>query len=186
MNNKYQLAGWLAIAWAIIIVPATVLDLIVQSTVYSNPVFNILVAFFTIILATLGVYVLYMFRNLLNERHNFHETDTLITLLIGFEIIIHAIKFFVNLIPSITGSTTTILAILVVPWGIIHIIFAIQLLKLSDNLSGLLKPYVFVNMGGGILMVTVILLPFSLPFFIAGSIMLGIIFFRSNEEVEFV
>ena len=100
-NNKYSLAGWLAIAWAVIVIPLAVLNIINESTGYSVPVLLIVTTFLTVATASMSVYILYIFRNLLNERHKFHDTDTLILLLIVLQIVINAIAIFSDLYPGV-------------------------------------------------------------------------------------
>jgi len=67
--------------------------------------------------------------------------------------------------------------------GILLIVFAVKILRLSDNLFGLLKPYSYTMIVCGIGYGTVVLMPFGIVMDVVNFIILGMIFFRAAEEL---
>ena len=52
-------------------------------------------------------------------------------------------------------------------------VYAIRLLKLESNLSGLLKPYVYTTIAGGVFGVTLVLGEYGRPIFMVSLILLA-------------
>ena len=80
-------------------------------------------------------------------------------------------------------------AVVGLPLAILSIIFAVKLLRLEDNLYGLLKPYAYTTIVASALFATFLLA--FLGFFLdaACSVMLGLIFLRAARGLprpEFV
>ena len=70
--------------------------------------------------------------------------------------------------------------------SLISIVYAIRLLKLESNLSGLLKPYVYTTIAGGVLGATIVLGEFGRPIFMVSLILLGMILIRAESEPEYL
>ena len=73
---------------------------------------------------------------------------------------------------------------LFVPFSIITVVFGVVLLKLKNDLFGLLNPYAFTTIASGVCGATVILAPIGLLAAIAALVMLGMIFLRAKREAE--
>jgi len=198
-ENRYNVAGWLAIAGAIIF-PLTIGISIVQSLIgaatfgYRGPNFgpsDILMMIFT----GISIYVLVMFRRLLHDHYEFHELDILITIAIIWSVIIQIattglkIAFFALWpLPETVVIVTQIsfFALFMISAGIIDIIFAVKLFKITDSASHLVKTLAYLSVISGVLEVTVILSPLALFLVPASFIVYGLIFLRANQEVDFV
>ena len=61
-----------------------------------------------------------------------------------------------------------------------------KLLKLKDDLFGLLKPYAYTTLAAAICGATIILMPIGLIIQLAALVIQGMIFLRAKEQVEFV
>jgi hypothetical protein len=73
--------------------------------------------------------------------------------------------------------------------GILSIVFAVKLLRLQDDLFGLLKPYAYATMASAVCLATVILAPVGMLVDAAATVMLGVIFLRAARGLpapEFV
>jgi hypothetical protein len=198
-ENRYNLAGWLAIAMAVIFPLAFGLG-IIQGIIgagafgYAGPNFGPS-DFLFIIFTGLSVYVLVMFRHLLHEHYEFHELDTLITIAIVWGILFQVGSLLIKgliiaLWPvpeTIVGiSYLSFLSVAMISAGIIDIVFAVKLFKLADVASKLIKVLAYIGMISGILQVTVILSPLALLLIPVSCVLYGMIFFRAKEDVEFV
>jgi len=188
-NNRYKTAGWLSIANAVVIIPTIALGIFLDYIARSYPMVNILQILLSILFCALGVYILYVFKDLLNARYQFHLIDNLIMALIWINIIFTILGFFKYLVPEI-GVARLTLGIIVIAlfyiMGIINIVFGVRLLKLQDDLFGLLKPFAYTNIISGVCIVAILLMPFGLLAAVTAYIIQGIIFLRAAEDLEFV
>ena len=198
-DNRYNLAGWLSISMAIIFPLAFGIG-IIQGVVgaavfkYTGPNFGPSDLLF-ILFSCFGVYVLVMFRHFLHERYQFQELDLLITLsiiwIIVYQVLSLALKgliFVIWPVPETVMAITYIVFVAgaMISVGVIDILFAVKLFKLSDMGNNLINALAYLGMISGILEVTVILSPLALVLIPVTSIIYGLIFFRAKEGVEFV
>ena len=183
--SLYTLAGWLSILQAVIILPKVGVDLFVEYLTPSG--YGILQLFigFDVVSKLLGIYVLFIFRRLLNERHSFHNADKLINALI-FCYAAFALIWALDLVLNPQSNVLFALPIISVLSSLISIVYAIRLLKLESNLSGLLKPYVYTTIAGGVLGVTIVLGEYGRPIFMVSLILLGMILIRAESESEYL
>ncbi len=183
--NMYTLAGWLSILQAVIILPNVGIDLFVEYLTPSG--YGILQLFygFDVVGKLLGIYVLFIFRRLLNEQHSFHNADKPINALIFCYAAI-ALIWALDLVLNPQFSVLFALPIIYVLSSLISIVYAIRLLKLESNLSGLLKPYVYTTIAGGVLGVTIVLGEYGRPIFMVSLILLGMILIRAESESEYL
>ena len=185
-TNQYTLAGWLAIISAILLVPEIGLAVLLE---FISSSMEVIIAPIHIVNLIIGVYILYMFRKLLNREFNFHSTDLIITILI----IINIVSFIIGII-ELGGSmfgldltadhNLTIVIFVLIVNCILTIIFGVMLLKLEGDLYGMLKPYAYTTIGSGVCGATVILAPIGFLAAIAGLVMLGMIFLRAKRDAE--
>ena len=183
--SLYTLAGWLSILQAVIILPKVGVDLFVEYLTPSG--YGILQLFigFDVLGKLLGIYVLVMFRRLLNERHSFHNADKLISALIFCYAAI-ALFWALDLVLNPQFNVLFALPIIYVLSGLISIVYAIRLLKLESNLSGLLKPYVYTTIAGGVFGVTIVLGEYGGAILMVSLVLLGVILIRAESEPEYL
>ncbi len=198
-KNPYAVAGWLAIAAAILIVPMFLLGILVDVVAQKQrdvaPLFLVAYLAVTITQTAFDLYAFSRLRGLLNERFGFHAVDKLIVAiilgviaLVGV-IISSKILLTLGLVPLDAAFVFTGALFLVgLPLNILCIIFAVKLLSLEDDLQGLLKPYAYTTIAAAICFASFILVPFGLLAAAAAALILGIIFLRAGRqtEVEFV
>jgi len=186
-ESSYTLAGWLAILSAVLLVPEIGLSFLIG--LISTDLNLLLIPLHTLNLA-IGIYILLMFRRLLNQQFDFHATDTMITVLI----IVNIIFFFIGLIEFFAMAIGLDLnaerflslstMILFVPFSLLTIVFGVLLLKLENDLYGLLKPYAYTTIVSGVCGATIVLAPIGLLAAVVTLVMLGMIFLRSDREAE--
>jgi hypothetical protein len=73
---------------------------------------------------------------------------------------------------------------IIVAQGVVQAHFGYKLLKLPNDLGGMLKPFCYVNMATGILMATIILIPVGIVVSAISDLMLGTIFFNMGKLVR--
>jgi len=202
--RQYEVVGWLSITAAILLFPAVLLGIILE--VSRKPaVLIFLVPYVLLFGASMGLslYVLYRFKRLLNDRYEFHDVDNIITAIlilggvmgvigIGVKIAGTFLKINVQdpvtLLPMAIGAVS-FFALVGLPLSILNIVFAVRLLRLTNNFGGLLKPYAYTTIAASALFATFLLA--FLGFFLdaACSVMLGMIFLRAARGMprpEFV
>lgn len=198
-ENKYKLAGYLAIVQAILFSVSIVLAIL--EMVAAKELFNIrrpfigptdlLMVTFTVI----AVYTLLKFRQLLHERYQYHDLDLLIMISIWWAIMFQAIGLGLAIITSILWPVDKVLFVLVylvfmtgamVTIGIVDILIAVKLLRIKENFGEYIRAFAYITMAAGICEVTVLLSPMALVMVPVSAIVLALIFFRDQQEVEFV
>ena len=199
-ENRFTLAGWLAIAQAIIF-PVAIITGVVQGIIsikafgYRGPTFGpstIMMIIFTIF----SVYTLSKFREFLNEHYNFRKIDLLITFAIWWNIIFQLLSLTLNglifVMWPISPKLMTIIelsffSIAMITTGIIDIFIGINLLRIKEIMSNLLTTFAYMILIGGICELSVILaFPVALLLVPASCVVLGLIFLKEKEQVEFV
>ena len=199
-DNRYRTAGWIAIAQAILFVVTIVVGIfeaIASAVVFRRPGMAIGPSdFLALIGAGMAVYTLTMFRRLLNERYEFHEVDTLITLSIIWNVLfavgglVMGIVFFgFDMSDKPLGALLFILpyfGAMMIFGGIVDIIIGIRLLRIKERLNDLVRAMAYLSLIGGICAVSLIFSPFAALIGLATWIVLGLIFLREPDEAEFV
>jgi hypothetical protein len=197
-ENRYQLAGWLAITQAVLFPLAFVIS-IAQGLIgaaafgYRGPMFGPSDLLFVIFVG-ISVYTLTMFRRFLNERYNYHGVDTLILLAICWGIVYQisslALRVWVVMIWPVSETGLTIVyliffAVSMISAGIIDILIAVMLLQIRQSVNELVKAFTYITLISGLAEVSVVLAPIALFLIPVSCVILGLIFFK-KEEVEFV
>jgi len=197
--RQYEIVGWLSITSAILLLPSMVLGLILE--IGRKPVVLLFLLPYVLLFGVsmgLSLYALYRFKKLLNDRFEFHHVDGIVKAIIilgcvmgvvgtGIKIVGTFAKVHVDdpatLLPMAIVAVAIIVA-LGLPLAVLNIVFAVKLLRLGDDLFGLLKPYAYTNIVAAALFATFLLA--FLGFFLdaACSVMLGIIFLRTARGLS--
>jgi len=198
-ENKYKLAGWLAVVQAVLFPVAIVIGII--EVVAAAELFNIRRPFvgpadlLMIIFTAIAIYTILMFRKLLHERYQYHDLDLLILLSIWWAIVFQVVGLGLSLLTGIFWPVDKVLFAIIylvfmtgamVTIGIVDILIAVKLLKVKENFSEYIRGFAYVTMVAGICEVTVLLTPLALILVPVSAVILALIFFRDQQEVEFV
>lgn len=88
-NDRYSLAGWLAMASAAMVPPAVVLTVLLDLGGGTRAALGPLLLLLSFVGTAFSLYALYRFKHLLNHRFGFHDVDGLIILImIGSALVI--------------------------------------------------------------------------------------------------
>ncbi|MCF7811609.1 hypothetical protein K9N50_11540 [bacterium] len=197
-ENKYALAGWLAIIGAILLFPEILFGLLVE---FKPDKLGMLVFPYGIIAITevaFTVYAFLRFRDLLNERYSFHQVDLLVLLIVigsiagtSFAVVMRHLYIFGVVTPTPVVKIASIIAtmLIAIPLSAIGVVFGIKLLKLDTDLRGLLKPMVYIYIAGSICFATFVLIIPGVLLYATFQIMMGLVFLREGDteaSLEFV
>lgn len=198
-ENRYKPAGWVAIIMAVLF-PLGFFIGFVQGIIgaakfhWKGPTLGPADIIF-IVFTVLAIYVLVMFRRLINEKYNFHEINTLITVVIWWNIITQVLgitlKIYLLFLAPLSELAMSLImlsfvVIMMLSGGTIDILIAVKLMKIKDSVSDVLRVYIYLTLATGIMMVSLILSPLALLLAPVSSVLLAIIFFKEKEQVEFV
>jgi uncharacterized membrane protein len=93
-----------------------------------------------------------------------------------------ALQVLGAVIPPLQATVGIVGLVAIVPLGIISIVFAVKLLRLPNNLHGMLKPFSYMSIATGFCYALIILMPLALLTSVIADIILGIIFLQSVDE----
>lgn len=179
-KKQLDLAGWCSITNALIAIPSLAMSWFLDTVKGIGP--RLSQAILTVVGLGLFLYVIYSLRRLLNGRFKFHDVDIYISLMIWGNVVL-AIIGLLSLGTDKLGSFMEILTVgALIAFGILSIMFATRLLRLSENLYGLLKSFSYTQIVSGICLVTVFLLPVAILTGAIADVILGVIFFRAAEQ----
>lgn len=172
-------AGWLAVLGAVLTVPQFVFSLVVA---VGSPRGAALLADRVVgsLIVAISLYLLICLRRLLNSRFSFHDTDNLITAMIWTS----AGGWLLSVLaPPDRFTALDAIALLVgIALAVLTVVFGIKLLRLSEDLYGLLKPFAYTLIAAAVLAATVILLPVGVLVDVANNVILAMVFFRAAGQ----
>jgi ABC-type proline/glycine betaine transport system permease subunit len=179
-RKQLDRAGWCSITNALIAIPSLAMSWFLDTVKGIGP--RLSQAILTVVGLGLFLYVIYSLRRLLNDRFRFHDVDIYIFLMIWG----NAVLAVIGLLSLGTGKLESLTEVLTVgaliAFGILSIMFATRLLRLSGDLYGLLKPFSYTQIVSGICLVTVFLFPVAILAGAVADVILGVIFFRAAEQ----
>ncbi len=123
-------------------------------------------------------------KRFLNSLFTFHATDKNIGLMVMGSIVTGMLAISLYSFPAFKESLGYALIVVLVLLGIVQIEFGYKLLRLPNDLGGMLKPFCYANLATGILLATVVLVPLSIPVSALSDLMLGTIFFNMSLNIK--
>ena len=125
-------------------------------------------------------------KRLLNRIFNFQETDKNIDLMIMANVVA-ALFVITGMYVSQIKETAGIVALVIMVFqGIVQIQFGYKLLKLQNSLSGLHKPFCYLNMATGVCIASIVLILVGVFASAISDLMLATIFFNVAKQLEVV
>jgi len=130
----------------------------------------------------LFLYVISSMKKLLNSRFRFHDVDIYILLLIWGNVILCILSLLSLGSRRLEFVLSYLSMVAFIAFGILSIMFATRLLRLSGNPYGLLKPFSYTQIVSGICFITVFLSPVGIVAGAVADVILGVIFFRAAYQ----
>jgi hypothetical protein len=183
-SYQYTAAGWAAIASATLSVPYAVLALITDIKPRTLPTLMPIIVLIGVIQMACSIYAFIKFRDLLNERHKFHDIDNLVPILVLGGIFIYAVATAGKAFPALKVPALVLLITAAIPVSVVGILYGVRLLRLKAKLHGLLKPLAYTHIIASIFFLTLMLGVLGLLTMAAFDVMLGILFLQGREEDE--
>jgi len=179
-SRGMKTAGWLAMTSAFLTLPLVYLSLRLEglNDSYADVIQTLIQTFGTLLFLAIILYL----KRLLNAAFNFHDTDRNIDLMVMASIVTGVLSIGVFSFPALKESLQSAIIVILVALGIVQLQFGYRLLKLSDDLGGLRKPFCYANMATGIFLASVILMPLSIFVSALSDLMLGTIFFNMSRS----
>jgi hypothetical protein len=165
-------------------VPYALLALITDFKPRALPTLMPIIVLIGIIQITCSIYAFIKFRDLLNERHRFHDIDNLVPILVLGGIFIYAVATAGKAFPMLKVPALVLLITAVIPVSVTGILYGVRLLRLKAKLHGLLKPLAYTHIIGSFFFLTLILGVLGILTMAAFDMMLGILFLQGKEEDE--
>lgn len=180
--GSLKAGGWVAMASAFLALPIAYLSFSFEggTNSYSEEIQTVIHASGTLIFLTIFLYL----KKFLNSRFSFHATDTTIAFVVMAQMVTGTVVLGIYSFPALKESLTSLLIIIQVVQGLVLIRFGFNLLKLPDNLGGMLNPFCYATIATGILSATVILLPLGMLASAISDLMLGTIFFNAARRLN--
>lgn len=174
------IAGWITMFSAFIAIPAAYLTFKLEGRVDPPTVITqaLLQVFGTLLFIVITRYL----KKLLVTRFAFHDTDREIDLMIMANVAAGVIVLGGFAFPPLKETLGIAALVIIVFQGIVQVRFGYRLLKLPDNLSGMLRPFCYANMATGICIASVVLLIFGVVVSAISDLMLGTIFFSLAKQ----
>lgn len=179
-KGQLNLAGWLSITSALFAIPDIVMSMYLDTIEGTGA--KLSQAILTIVSLGLFIYIVSSLKKLINSRFQFHDVDIYIKLLIWGNVIlcILSILSLESIRLEFVFRYLSMIALII--FGILSIMFATRLLRLSGNLYALLKAFCYTQIVCGICFITVFLLPVGIIVGAVADVILGVIFFRAAEQ----
>lgn len=181
-SKNLRIAGFLAMASAILGIPLLILSHPFSESKYIAPI--VLLTVMQLAGLCLYTYLYSFLKTFLNLRFSFHETDNYIDFLVMTNIFVTLAGIAGYFLTAFREPLELFSLLLVISFGTVQLLFGIKLLQLSDSLQGMLKPFCFLSILTGIFITTIVLLPIASFTGAITDVMLGTIFFQASESPE--
>jgi hypothetical protein len=178
-QDRLKLAGWLSILSAVITIPIIILGFIIG--LKQNIALDFVLVLLTALSMLIVIYILLTFKGLLNSYFSFNNVDTIIAMFIWANVFVTGANIVPLFLPEYKVKIVIFSLMFMLLSGILNIMLGAKLLKLKDDLFGLLKPFSYLTIATGILSMTIVLLPLGMITDVISSILLAIIFFRATK-----
>ena len=171
-----KIAGWLAMASAFLTLPLVYLSFRLEGMhdSFGNMIQTFIQAAGTLLFLAILLYL----KRLLNTAFSFHDTDKNIGLMVMASMVTGVLSIGIFSFPPLKESLQSAVIVILVALGIVQAQFGYRLLKLTNDLGGLLKPFCYANMTTGLFMASIVLMPLSIVVSALSDLMLGTIFFN--------
>lgn len=138
----------------------------------------------TLLGAILFTLIVLLLKKFINSFFKFHKTDRNLEFMIVANIIIAVLCLVALYFTQLKESTGYAVLAIIVVQGIVQIQIGFKLLKLPNDLGGMLKPFCYANITTGILMASIVLIPLGIMASAIADLMLGTIFLNIGKLVE--
>lgn len=184
ISRNLKIAGWLAMASAFLTMPLEYLSSSLEAGTDSETMIlqTIIQISGTILFLAIMMYV----KRFLNCIFKFSATDRAIDLMIVTGIVAGVLSVAgIYLTPLREAIGYAGIVILMVQ-GVVQAQFGYKLRRFPYDLGGMLKPFCYANIATGVLLASIVLMPFAIVASALSDLMLGTIFFKISACIRAV
>jgi hypothetical protein len=181
-NRCLRLAGFMAMTSAILSIPFLVLSYRMMES--NDRSFILCESIMQLAGLFLFIFLIAMFRRLLNIRHKLHAADNYIDFMIITNLIFTVAAISGPFLPDWENALLQFSRILIIAFGIAQILFGIKLFQVTDGMKGMLRPFSLITIATGAMVATLVLLPIGVITGAISDVMLGTIFFQAVSSPE--
>lgn len=181
-HRTLTIAGWLTMISAFASIPLAYLAFSLEGQADSTDtlILAILQGAGTLLFVAITLFL----KRFLNGIFSFHATDKSINLMIVANVVAGIFivgGMYVSQIKEIVGIAALVIMVF---QGIVQLQFGYTLLKLQNNLDGLLKPFCYLNMVTGICVASIVLIVVGIVVSAISDLMLATIFFNTAKQLK--
>jgi hypothetical protein len=181
-SRTLKIAGWLAMASAFLTLPLAYLSYSMEGRTDVNAAMVLTIIQISGII--LYIAIVLCFKRLINTHFHFHNTDRNIHLMILAEAVSGVFSVAALYVSPLKETLVQVVLVILVAQAIVQVLFGFNLLKLPDNLDGMLKPFCYANIATGIFLASVVLIPLGILASALSDLMIGTIFFNLSKRVK--
>lgn len=137
----------------------------------------------TVISLVLTVYILRALQNYLHGRYRFTETDPLISVLVRLNMVAAACAVTGDIFTGLAEGSETAVLFMVIAIGVLQLFLGLRLLRISDPLTPLFRPFCWLTAATGFLIASVALLPAGVVVGAVSDVMLATMFMQSADRI---
>ncbi|MCG7929055.1 MAG: hypothetical protein N0E44_03270 [Candidatus Thiodiazotropha lotti] len=180
--TKLILLFWLSLLYLLATLPMVAISFM-SGVVPDNESYRLATDIVSLIDNLLYLYLLYMFKLLLNYRLACHSVDNYIYAAIILSLIMSVLSYIMPEEVESLGFSTLGLFVLMVPLGVVNVIYGIKLLKLQSYFS-YLRLYSWSTIIAGIFLASVVLFLFAIPAGMVSSFAMAMMFHTTAKELK--
>ena len=180
--KKLLLLFWLSLLYLVATLPLVAISFL-SGVVSDNDTYGMATDIFSVIDNLLYIYLLYMFKLLLNYRLKCHSVDIYIYIVMFLSLVMSIISLIVPEEAETLSKSTISFFVLMVPLGIVTVIYGIKLLKIDSDFS-YLKLYSWSTVIAGVLLASVVLFLLAVPVGMVSSYAMAMMFYTAAKELK--
>ena len=175
-------AGWLSILYLILLVPSLWISFMAGFDI-GNSNYEVWSKIFLVTDLLLWIVIILIFKKFLNARFGFFAADRYISILIILSVVLSIASWFMGADSEVFSVSSIIYFIMMLPYGIITILFGKKLLSINTSFK-YLSLYAWITIISGVFMASVVLFILALPFGFVSSLVMALIFFNAAREID--
>ncbi|MBW9256473.1 MAG: hypothetical protein K1562_02465 [Candidatus Thiodiazotropha sp. (ex. Lucinisca nassula)] len=179
---KLKLLFWLSLLYFLATPPLVVISFM-SGVVPERESYRLATDIVSLIDNLLYLYLLYMFKLLLNHRLACHSVDNYIYAAIFLSLIMSILSYAMPQEVDSFGVSTLGFFVLMVPLGVVNVLYGIKLLKLQSYFN-YLRLYSWSTIIAGVFLASVVLFLLAIPAGMVSSFAMAMMFYTTAKELK--
>ncbi|MEW8263707.1 MAG: hypothetical protein AB2736_15220 [Candidatus Thiodiazotropha taylori] len=180
--TKLKLLFWLSLLYLLATLPLVAISFM-SGVVPDNENYRLATDIVSLIDNLLYLYLLYMFKLLLNHRLACHSVDNYIYAAMILSLMMSILSYVMPEEVDSFGFSTLGFFVLMVPLGIVNVLYGIKLLKLQSYFN-YLRLYSWSTIIAGVFLASVVLFLLAIPAVMVSSFAMAMMFHTTAKELK--